>query len=148
MAVNGFSLRHFVRFLAALVLVFATYSPLDNLSYYRWAIEPFVALSGGGSFSATKALVGLVILIGWIVFLRATHRSLGAIGLFLALAFFAILIWLLIEQGWVTVHSTSVLTWLGLTSVAGVMAVGMSWSHVRRRMSGQLDTDDSDDDGS
>jgi hypothetical protein len=149
MAANGFGLGNFfIRFLAALALVFATYNPLDNLSYYRWAIEPLLKLADGGPFSATKALVGLVILIGWLVFLRATHRSLGAIGLFLAVAFFAILIWLLFEQGWITVDSTGVLTWLALTAVAGVMAAGMSWSHVRRRMSGQLDTDDADGDAS
>jgi Family of unknown function (DUF6524) len=145
MAVSPFTFRHFfIRFIAAVALVFATYSPLDKLSYYRWAIEPMLKSSEGGPFSAAKALVGLLVLIGWVVFLRATHRSLGAIGLFLALAFFAILVWLLVEQGWITIDSTSVLTWLVLISVAGVMAVGMSWSHVRRRMSGQLDTDDAD----
>jgi hypothetical protein len=147
MPVSQFTFRHFfIRFMAALALVLATYSPLDKLSYYRWVIEPLLKSSEDGSFSAAKALVGLVVLIGWVVFLRATHRSLGAIGLFLALAFFAIVIWLLIEQGWIAIDSTGVLTWLVLIAVAGVMAVGMSWSHVRRRMSGQLDTDDADGD--
>jgi hypothetical protein len=29
--------------------------------------------------------------------------------------------------------------------LAAIMATGMSWSHIRRRMSGQLDVDDVDE---
>ena len=34
------------------------------------------------------------------------------------------------------------LAWVALVAIATVMAVGLSWSHVRRRVSGQLDVDD------
>jgi hypothetical protein len=35
-------------------------------------------------------------------------------------------------------------TWIVLFATSGILAVGMSWSHVRRRLSGQVDTDDVD----
>ncbi len=145
MAVTRFKSQHFlIRFIAALVLVFATYNPI--WSYYDWALEPlFFVTDGGPSFSALKALLGLILIIGWAVYIRATQRSLGAVGLTLAVAFFVVLFWFLIDYGWISLDDTDVLTWLVLIAVAGVMAVGMSWSHIRRRMSGQLDVDETDD---
>ncbi len=146
MAVTRFKSHHFViRFVAALVLVFATYNPIDGWSYYDWALEPVLGFSEGTPFSAFKALLGLILIIGWAIFIRATHRSLGPLGLVLAVAFFVVLFWLLIDQGWISLDNTNVLTWLILIALAGVMAVGMSWSHIRRRMSGQLDVDETDD---
>ena len=142
MAVTRFKSQHLlIRFIAAIVLVFATYNPLDGWSYYDWALVSMMQ----GEFSVFKALVGLVILIGWVIFLRATQRSLGVPGLVLTVLFFVLIIWLLIEQGWVSLENTSAITWLILIALSGVMAIGMSWSHIRRRMSGQLDVDETDD---
>jgi hypothetical protein len=36
----------------------------------------------------------------------------------------------------------TVMTYVGLIVLATLMAVGISWSHVRRRVSGQADMDD------
>lgn len=143
MAVSRFNTQSFlIRLAAAIVLVFATYNPVEPYSYYEWALSP---LFSSGSFSVFKAFVGLILTIGWAVFVRATHRSLGVVGLVLAAAFFVLFFWLLIEQGWLSIDNTNVLTWMVLIGVSGVMAVGMSWSHIRRRMSGQLDVDETDD---
>ena len=148
MAVTRFKSQHVLyRFIAALILVFATYNPLDSWSYYGWALAPLLQLSEGTPFSVLKAFVGLILIIGWAIFARATQRSLGTIGLIFAVSFFALLFWLLIEQGWVSLDNTNVLIWLVLIATAGIMAVGMSWSHIRRRMSGQLDVDETDDAG-
>jgi hypothetical protein len=43
------------------------------------------------------------------------------------------------------VENTTVLTYVVLTMLSAIMATGMSWSHIRRRISGQLDVDDVDD---
>ena len=146
MAVTKFKAHHvLIRFLAALLLVFATYNPMDPWSYYHWALQSMI--DGTATFSVFKALVGLLIIIGWVIFLRAAQRSLGMIGMILATLFFTLIIWLLIEQGWVGLDNVSALTWLVLIALAGVMALGMSWSHIRRRMSGQLDVDETDDNG-
>jgi hypothetical protein len=143
MAVSRFKAHHvLIRFVAALVLVCATYNPIDPWSYYHWALASLI--EDAGSFSVFKALVGLVIAIGWIIFLRATQRSLGFFGLVLATLFFGLIIWLLIQQGWVGLDNTGALTWLILIALSGIMSLGMSWSHIRRRMSGQLDVDEND----
>jgi hypothetical protein len=122
-----------LRFGVSLILVFLTYNP----SGYSWV---------GWLFSETpmvyKVAAGVVLGIGWVIFLRATWNSLGAIGTILASAFFAVIIWLLIEWGLLALGSGSTFQWVFLFMLSGVLAVGMSWSHLRRRMSGQYDTDE------
>ena len=88
------------------------------------------------------AASGIVLLIGWVMFLRATWNSLGPMGTILAVAFFGIIIWLFIEWGFFSLEDSSVIQWVVEIIVAAVLAVGMSWSHVRRRISGQYDTDE------
>ena len=134
MARDSFNFGSFVtRLVFALVLVFITYNP----SGYSW-----VGWLNSDTPMVYKAAAGVVLLIGWVMFLRATWNSLGPIGTILAGAFFGIIIWLLIEWGWFTLDNSVALQWVGLFVTAGVLAVGMSWSHVRRRLSGQYDTDE------
>jgi hypothetical protein len=143
MATHRFTWQSFfIRLAFALVLVYATYNP-SGLSYYHWAKDAFF---GEATFlSPPFALVTIVLLIGWTIYLRATFRSLGGFGLALALAFFAILIWWLVDIGVIGINSFSVLSYLILLLISAVLAVGMSWSHIRRRMSGQADMDDVDE---
>ena len=134
MARNDFSIgSFFLRFLFALALVFVTYNP----SGYSWVGWPKSDVA-----IVYKAATGIVLLIGCVVFLRATWNSLGPIGTTLAVAFFGILIWLFIEWGFFALDDTAVIQWVVLFVLTGVLAVGMSWSHVRRKMSGQVDTDE------
>ena len=140
MAVKKFSFTDFlIRFVMAVVLVFATYNP-SEYSLYHWFIRTSDKLDPLLAFSA------VVVLIGWVVYLRATVRSLGAIGTFLAIAFFATLTWLMIDYNLLSVENIEVLTYVVLVMLAAIIATGMSWSHIRRRMSGQLDVDDVDQD--
>ena len=122
-----------LRLLFAALLVFLTYNPSDY-SWVGWLTSevPMVYKVAGG----------IVLLIGWVIFLRATWNSLGPIGTVLAAAFFAVIIWLLIEWNILSLDSATVFQWVILVILTGVLAVGMSWSHVRRRISGQYDTDE------
>ena len=79
------------------------------------------------------------------IYLRATVRSLGEIGTLLAIAFFGVLTWLMIDYNVLSVENTEVLTYVILVMLAAIIATGMSWSHIRRRMSGQLDVDEVDE---
>ncbi|MGB1208990.1 MAG: DUF6524 family protein [Paracoccaceae bacterium] len=41
--------------------------------------------------------------------------------------------------------NAAALHWIGLLAVSLVLGIGLSWSLVRRRLSGQLDVDDVDE---
>ena len=125
------------RFLGALVLVFATYNP-SGYSYFHWTVAT-------KSWSPYIVLAGVVLIVGWTVFIRATKRSLGLIGFLLALAFFGTLLWLIIDVGIVPANSTLAIAFVVEVLAAAILAVGMSWSHIRRRLSGQTDVDSLDD---
>ena len=124
-----------IRFLTAVVLVFTTYNP-EGYSYIHWVrdnLEEGLPL---------KLFAGVVLLIAWTVFIRATLRSLGAFGLLLAFGFFAALLWLIVHYGLVPADSVRAMTYIALVVLCGVLATGVSWSHIRRRITGQVDTDE------
>ena len=138
---QGFGLdSFFIRFIFALIVVFSTYNP-EGMSYYHWVTD---ALS---EFSIIKAFVGVVLLIGWIILIRATLGSLGIIGMLLAGAFFGLAIWLIIDVFGLSTDSARVISYIIEVMIASVLSIGVSWSHVRRRISGQVDTDELDRDG-
>ena len=76
--------------------------------------------------------VGVVLLIGWVICLRLTLRSIGGLSLLLANAFLAALFWLVASWGWLPIENVAAISWLGLFSVAAILAIGMSWTRWRR----------------
>ena len=130
---DGFLLR----FVFAILLVFATYNP-EGVSYYHWVSEALP------DFTVIKAFVGVIILIGWIILIRATLGSLGFIGILLAAAFFGLAIWLIVDVLGLSTDNVRVISYIVGIMLASVLSVGVSWSHVRRRVTGQLDTDEID----
>lgn len=124
-----------LRFGFALALVLLTFNP-TGFSYAHWFAKHFPQIT------PIIVLAGLVLLGGWIVFVRATMRSLGAGGVVLALLVAAALIWLFVSWGWIDLANAGALTWVTLVVTAIVLAVGLSWSHIRRRLSGQADVDE------
>jgi ABC-type sulfate transport system permease component len=123
------------RWAIALVLVFVTFNPTGT-SYLHWVLED---LESGLPY---KALAGLVLLVGYIIFLRATFRSIGIVGIALIAAVFAAIVWILADQQVFDPANQTILTWIVLVAIATIMGVGVSWSHVRRRIAGQADVDD------
>lgn len=126
------------RIVFAMALVFGTYNPTD-FSYISWAF------SEGHEFGPVTALLGVVLLIAWIVFLRATFLSLGWLGIVLGAALFGCIVWLFVDLGWFSLDSPTAITWAALVMLSLILAVGLSWSHIRRRLTGQVDVDDIED---
>lgn len=126
----GFALRFFF----ALLLVLLTYNP-SGYSYIHWVshsikdITPYIAIAG------------IALIIGWVIYVRATLESLGVIGLLLASALFACFIWLLVYWKLLSLTNVSAMAWVIEIILAILLALGMSWSHINRRMSGQVDVD-------
>lgn len=133
---------YLLRLFSALVLVCATYNPLAPWSYYEWAVVP--ALADFSLITPIQALVGVLLLIGWVILLRATSRSLGFIGILLGIALCAAVIWVLVDQGWIILGANDVFTWIIIIALSLLLGTGLSWSHIRRRMTGQLDVDEVD----
>jgi len=127
-----------IRLLFALLLVFLTYNP-EGYSYYHWVTQDMQ------TNMALKGFSGVVLLIGWAIYIRATFHALGAIGIILAVSFFGTLVWVIIEQGWIATDNIKVLSYLGLFIVSWVITTGLSWSFIRRKISGQYDVVETDD---
>ena len=124
-----------IRWIAAFVLLALTFNP-TSFNYVRWA---------EGAWSTSTPLVvlaGVVLLVAYVLFFTAVLRGIGLIGVILILIVFAALIWVLVDFGWIDINNPSALTWLGLVVMATVLAIGMYWGILWRRMSGQLEVDD------
>jgi len=129
----GFLIRWFFAF----ALIAATFNP-TKWNYSRWVSENY------SSQLPLAVFLGLLLLIGYIVYLRATLRSIGGFGMTLIFAVFAALIWLLWDWGALSLDNSGMNVWLGILSLSLVLGIGLSWSFVRRAISGQFDVDDSD----
>jgi hypothetical protein len=128
------------RFVAALVLVLVTYNP-SGQSAYHW-ITSAISLS---EFGPLHLLLVGVLLAGWTVYWLATWRALGPLGFTLAAVIVGAIIWLLYDIGLLESHSASAITWIAQICLAAVLAVGVAWSHLWRRMTGQFNVEDVDD---
>ncbi len=127
--------RFFARLVAAVALLLATYNP-EGRSYFHWLAQ------GNWEFTPLKAFVGVCLLVGWVFLLRATVQSLGALGTLLACAFFGTLIWLIVSWAHLEPTTSKGLTYLIMIGLAAVLSTGSIWSIWRRRMTGQVDVDD------
>lgn len=130
----GLLLRWFVAF----VLLVATFNPTE-WNYTAWAMRNY------GDQMPLAVLLGLLLTIGYIIYLRATLRSIGGFGMFLILAVIAALIWVLYDYGLLDLQNPTMNTWIGLFALSVVLGVGLSWSLIRRMLSGQYDIDDVDE---
>lgn len=140
MAIRAFGFTNFLyRFAAALGLVFATYNP-SGYSWVDWLRH------SANKFDPLIVVAGIFLLIGWVIFLRATARSLGLIGSLLVLLLFGSIIWAMVFYGWLSLDNPRVISWVGLILLSLLLAIGVSWSHVRRRLTGQIDVDEVEDD--
>lgn len=124
-----------LRLLAALLMVLVTFNPSGH-SFLHWLAQDFP------HFQPLQAVAGLVLLICWITYVTATLRSLGVLGVSLLLALFAALVWLAVDSGWLHLAGGSALAWIAVIAVGLILGIGMCWSFVRRRLSGQTDVDE------
>ncbi len=127
-----------IRWLFAFLLIAATFNPT------KWN---FVHWSGRNFYEEMPltVLFGLILVVGYVIYLRATFRSIGAFGMALVLAVFAALVWVLYDRGLLSLSNSNLNVWMGILALSLILGIGLSWSFVRRALSGQFDVDETDE---
>jgi hypothetical protein len=122
-----------VRMLAVLLLVTATYNP-SGYSYWHWAFH------ADTNYWALKIFIGLLIIFGFVFCTYATWRSLRImLGVPLILLMGASL-WLLSDWGIVDLSDRLQRTLALESALVMLLGTGVSFSLIRYRLSGQLDS--------
>ena len=118
------------RWLAAVVLVAGTYNPWTP-NMLSWGF------SDAGPWSL-RIFAGLLFLIGYVIYLRATFESIGWPGVLVVLCLFGSVGWILLDAApWIATSSV----FLGLFSIitlSSIMTIGLSWSFVRNFLTNQI----------
>jgi len=122
------------RLLFAVALVLLTFNPTGH-SYYHWLVDGFP------SVQPFEAVAGVALLAAWIFFVRSTLAAMGALGVVLMLALFSAIVWWVVSMGWLDVNNRSAMAWVVLLILGLMLGIGMSWGHIRRRISGQASVD-------
>ena len=125
----------FLRWLFALLLILVTFNP-TGYSLFHW-VWPCA-----NEQLPLKILVMVVVLACYLLYVSASMKSLGMLGILVVFAFCATLIWLFVDQGWLNLKDSSILAWVMILMLSIVLGLGVSWSHIKKRITGQFDTDD------
>ena len=132
---DEFSFSGFLwRLVFSVALVLLTFNPTGH-SYYHWLADGFP------SVQPLEVVAGIALLGAWIFFVRSTMAAMGTLGVVLLLALFGAIVWWVVSQGWLDVSNRSAMAWVVLLILGLVLGIGMSWSHIRREVSGQSAVD-------
>jgi hypothetical protein len=123
-----------LRLILSLALVAATWNPTPY-SFVRWAMDSSGQLP-------LKVLGGLVLLALYVVVLTAVLRGIGVLGVILVLGVTAAAAWVLVDWGWLRLDDPGALAWVSILGLSLVLAVGMYWGVLWRRLTGQVETEE------
>jgi len=121
------------RVVFALALVLLTFNP-SGYSFYHWVSAPPAGIT------AVKAFAGIGLLIGWIGCLRTAFVALGWLGVVLCAALLGTFVWLLFDLRLLHAADSTAMVWIGLAIVGVILGIGLSWSLIRARTTGQIET--------
>ncbi len=127
-----------LRWFGAFALLSASYNP-TQWNFYRWAEANYSAQL------PLTVLLGLILAVAYIIYIGATLRSLGAFGMVLVAAMFAALIWVLVDWNILSTGNNALNIWLAILALSLVLGIGLSWSILWQRLSGQATVDEVDD---
>jgi len=118
-----------IRLLLAFVAVFGTYNAFEM---------DYITLIQEKGVTPVVGIMGMLLIITWVIVIRATYNSLGPIGIGLVAAFLATLVWLMTDYIDVGPFIKTILQFC----LFFLLAIGINWSRIRRKLSGQLDVND------
>ncbi|HEX5065713.1 MAG TPA: DUF6524 family protein [Myxococcota bacterium] len=123
-----------LRMVCGLVVVIGTWNP-TGYSFYHWVVGDVE------TSMAVKAFLGALLLAAWVMCLRATSSSLGTVGFILCAAVLGTLIWMLTDFGILHDETPTFVAWSSLVVLGLILGVGLSWSLMRQRATGVVETD-------
>ncbi len=126
-----------LRWLGAFLLLAAIFNP-TSWNYVTWA---------RANWSDQMPLIifsGLILAVIAMVYLVATMRSIGILGALVVAAIFAAGLWVLTDWGLLGLQNSALNVWLIILVLSLILGIGMSWSILRQRLSGQQTTDEVD----
>jgi len=123
-----------LRWLFSLFVVFAIYNP-SGVSFYHWALSGWAPLT-------MVCVVGVALLAVYVFLFRSTWRSIKLTGILIGSVFMVLFNLMLVDLGFVTIDTGSIVVVMALASVSTILSVGMSFSAIRARLAGQIDSDD------
>ena len=127
-----------LRFLGAFGLLAATYNP-TQYNYIRWVDANWPAQMPLAIF------LGLLLAVGFLIYVMSTMRAIGTLGVMMIAAILGAGLWVLTDWGVLSLENRNLNTWLGLIGLAVIMGLGLSWSIIRQRLSGQATVDEVQD---
>jgi hypothetical protein len=127
-----------LRWLGAFVLLAATYNPTP-WNYTTWFLANYTTQL------PLTLFLGLILLVGYIIYVVATLRSIGGLGVVLIAAIFGSGLWVLYSWGLLTLQNATLNTWLALVALSLILGIGLSFSILRQKLSGQATVDEVED---
>ncbi|MGZ9809717.1 DUF6524 family protein [Pseudoroseicyclus sp. H15] len=126
------AIHFFTRWGFAGLLIALTYNPTP-FNYLAWFGRNHL------DQLPLAAVLGVMLAAGYVVSLRATLRALGLFGVMIVLFFVGALVWLGLDYGILHVDTKDGASWLAIFTASLVLGTGLSWSIIRRQLSGQVD---------
>lgn len=126
------------RLLIAAIVVFATYNPTGK-SIFHWV------KNSENPTDAWVILVAIIAILANIALLIAAWKALGKLGTCIVLILFAALVYLSLQEGWVSAGNQVSIQWLALILYSVFLGIGLSGAIIWRRATGQVVTDEADD---
>jgi len=123
------------RWIMAMFVVFATYNA-TGYSYYHWITDT------PSDTWPLKIFTGLTLLTLYGVFAMAIWRSMGPVGVAATIGALTTMVWTLVDYDLLDLNSERTVSTVICTLFATLLAFGVSWSHIRTRLSGQVDSKD------
>ena len=127
-----------LRWLGAFLLLAATFNPTE-WSSVKWS------MANGNAQLPLTLFLGLLLLVGYLIYVLATLRSIGGFGVILIAAIFTSGLWVLYSWGLLSLQNSALNTWLGLLALSLILGIGLSWSILRQKLSGQATVEEIDE---
>lgn len=124
--------KFLIRFVMCLFIVFATYNP-SGVSWWHWVKDT----EGMWPY---KTFTIILVVIAYSVILMVARKAFDLLGLILVSGLAASAVWIIFDLELFAPYTDAAVRVIYEVAAAWVMAMGLSYSHIRSQLSGQVTT--------